>query len=135
MVDYEDTIYTQIATKLREEYDPIRVLPEPVQAIAAFPAVIITEMTNVAYEPSADSASAENHVRLMFEVNIYSNKVTGKKHESKQIRNAIDQEFLNMGFVRVFCQPVENLKDATIYRIVARYAAIVSTDGMIYSRR
>ena len=46
---------------------------------AAFPAVMIEEKANSIYRKSQDSGSVENHASLMYEVNVYSNKQTGKK--------------------------------------------------------
>jgi hypothetical protein len=70
----------------------------------------------------------------MYEVNVYSNKVTGKKSECKAIIALIDREMLALGFVRSTLTPVPNMNDSTIYRMVARYRATVSSDNKIYRR-
>lgn len=134
MIDYESILYTKMAKKLRSEFNPISVYGEVVKAPATFPSVMIEEKHNSSFSQTADSGSTENHALTMYEVNIYSNKTSGKKHECKTILAIIDEEFIGLGFERVIAQPIDNLEDATIYRIVARYQAVLSTDGIVYRR-
>ena len=75
-----------------------------------------------------------NHARLMYEVNVYSNKQIGKKSECKAIFKVIDDEFATMGFTRILKEPISNLEDATIYRLAGRYTAVVSKNKEIYRR-
>ena len=69
----------------------------------------------------------------MYEVNVYSNKTSGKKSECKEIIAVIDDILLGLGFTRTMKNPV-SMDDATIYRMVTRYTAIVSTNQTIYRR-
>ena len=74
----------------------------------------------------------ENAVLSMFEVNIYSNKASGKKSEAKAIANTVDAFFSSIGYTRTMRNQVPNLNDSTIYRIVCRYEANVDKDLWIY---
>ena len=74
----------------------------------------------------------ENAVQSMFEVNVYSNKVSAKKSEAKAIAATADDFFSSIGYTRTFREQVPNLKDASIYRIVCRYEAVVDQDLWIY---
>lgn len=134
MIDIENEVFNRIATRLREEFNPISVYGEYIKSPAVFPAVIIEERGNSAHERTQDSGSVENHARLMYEVNVYSNKQSGKKSECKAIFKIIDGEFASMGFTRVLKEPIPSLEDATIYRMIGRYTAVVSTDKVIYRR-
>lgn len=134
MIDYENWIYTLIATALRDEFESINVYGEVVRKPAEFPTVMIDERNNSALERTQDSGSLENHAQLMYEVNVYSNKQAGKKAECKAILKVIDDEFQKLGFTRTLKEPIDNLDDATIYRMVARYTAVISADGTIYRR-
>ncbi len=134
MIDIENEVFNRIATRLREEFNPISVYGEYIKSPAVFPAVIIEERGNNAHERTQDSGSVENHARLMYEVNVYSNKQSGKKSECKSIFKMIDEEFASMGFTRILKEPIPNIEDATIYRMVGRYTAVVSTDKVIYRR-
>lgn len=76
----------------------------------------------------------ENHAQVLYEVNVYSNKTSGKKTECKAIIALIDSKMEALGFTRTLMNPVPNEEDATVYRMVARYRAIVSKNKTIYRR-
>lgn len=134
MIDIENQIFEKISTALRAEFNPIFVSGELVKAPATFPAVYIEEKANNAYQRTQDSGSLENHVSLMYEINVYSNKKTGKKSQCKEIFKIIDNEFQKLGFTRTLKEPIPNLESGTIYRMVGRYTAVVSVGGTIYRR-
>ena len=134
MIDIENQIFGKISTALHAEFDPIFVSGELVKAPATFPAVYIEEKANSAYQRTQDSGSLENHVSLMYEINVYSNKQVGKKSECKAIFAVIDNEFQKIGFTRIMKEPVANLEDGTIYRMIGRYTAVVSVGGIIFRR-
>ena len=98
------------------------------------PYVTLVVVDNVVYEPFINSARIENAVNIMVEVNVYSNKTSGKKEECKKLMKTIDDTLSDLNLVRTFCQPTPNLEDATVYRITARYRAIVDKNLIIYRR-
>lgn len=133
MIDIEHEVYQRIVNKLTSAFPKIYTYGEGMPSKARFPCVIIEEADNYAYDKTQDSASLENHAVVMYEVNIYSNKVNGKKDECKKIQKIVDSEFLAMGFTRV---SVSNLSsnNATLYRIVSRYTGVVSDKEKIHRR-
>ena len=134
MIDIENDVFNTVATRVREKYPNIYMTGEYVKSPSSFPAASLVEMDNSSLEDTIDSGSNENHANVMYEVNVYSNKTTGKKSECKAIIALIDQEMLALGFVRSSLTPVPNMNDSTIYRMVGRYRAIVSSDLKIYRR-
>lgn len=134
MIDIENEVFNTIATVLRKEYGPISVYGEYVKSPATFPTVMIEERSNSALEKTQDSGNVENHVSVMYEVNVYSNKTSGKKSECKAIFATLDAEFNKLGFTRITKEPIANLDDATIYRMIGRYTAVVSIGKIIYRR-
>ena len=100
----------------------------------SFPCVSLVEADNQSYRQSQTTDSLENHASLLYEVNIYSNKTKGKKAECKAIAAIIDNELARLGFTRSMLNPIPNEEDATIYRMVGRYKAIVSKNNVIYRR-
>lgn len=134
MIDIENEVYNRVAIRIREQYPDTFIAGEYVNSPSSFPAVSLVEMENSIRESTIDSGSNENHADVMYEVNVYSNKTTGKKSECKAIIALIDAEMTAMGFVRSTLTPVPNEYDATIYRMVGRYRAAVSTDHKIYRR-
>ena len=134
MIDVESSIFDNIAKAVRAEYPKIFIAGEYVKVPSKFPCVTLMEMDNQSYQRTEDSGSGENHVSVMYEVNVYSNKSVGKKSECKAIAALIDEQMLALGFARTMLQPIPNLDDATIYRMVGRYSAIISKDKAIYRR-
>lgn len=136
MIDVESQVFTLIATALREEYGAsnIFVAGEYVSQPSKFPAILIVEQENTVYRRGSDSERIENFADVMYQVDVYSNKSKGKKAECKEIIGKIDALFAQMGFTRTFLNPVQNMNDATIYRMTARYTAVVSRDEIIYRR-
>lgn len=134
MIDIESFLFSQIAGSLRSTYEGIFVSGEYVDSPAKFPAVTIVESDNSVLQKMRTAApNLENAVSLMYEVNVYTNSVGYKKSEAKYIIETIDNEFSKMGFTRTMCNPVSNLQDATIYRIVARYEGVADKDFRIYT--
>lgn len=134
MIDIENEVFDRVATRVREQFPNIFMVGEYVKSPSSFPAVSLMEMDNAIRVSTVDSGSNENHADVMYEVNVYSNKTTGKKSECKAIMALIDTEMTAMGFVRVTLTPVPNEYDSTIYRMVGRYRAAVSTDHKIFRR-
>ena len=134
MIDIENEVFDRVVTRVREQFPDIFMAGEYVSSPASFPAVSFVEMDNANRESTVDSGSNENHANVMYEVNVYSNKAVGKKSECKQITALIDSEMVAMGFVRSTLTPVPNEYDSTIYRMVGRYKAAVSSDHTIYRR-
>lgn len=133
MIDVENEIFTKVATELRTRFPKVNVYGEDVRSPSSFPCVSIVEADNYTVKRTQDSGSNENHANLLYEVNVYSNKTSGKKTECKEIIAVIDNILLGLGFTRTMKNPV-SMDDATIYRMVTRYTAIVSTNQTIYRR-
>ena len=134
MIDIENEVFDRVAKRVSEQFPNIFMTGEYVKSPSSFPAVSLAEMDNYTLESTVDSGSNENHANVMYEVNVYSNKTTGKKSECKKIMALIDEEMTAMGFVRLTLTPVPNEYDSTIYRMGGRYRAAVSADCKIYRR-
>lgn len=133
MIDIENQIVDMLIKALRDEFQSIYVYGEAVKAPAGYPCVTIVEQSNTVAQQYIDSGGIENAVDVMYEVNIYSNLSKGKKQEAKKIRNFINDVLDKAGFVRTISQPVTNLNDISIYRILSRYEARID-DNFICRR-
>ena len=131
MIDIENDVFDYVAKALRTSFPGITVISDFVEAPAKFPTVTLVEADNRILQRMRTD-NIENAVSVMYELNIYSNKAVGKKSEAKSIANAIDGLFNDLGFTRTFREQIPNMKDATIYRIVCRYEAVVDKTLMIY---
>ena len=134
MIDIESEVYARITTALRSSYNPIYITNEETRTPSKFPFTSIVEIDNYVYKRTMDSGNNENHAQVVYEVTVASNKTTGRKAECKAILSDIDKIFTGIGFTRSMTNPVP-MEDATIFKLVARYSAIVDTSGKIYNRR
>ena len=130
LIDPENIIFSAVATALRDKYD-VFVSGEYTDLPAKFPAVTIVQIDNAIVQRMR-TTNIENAVSVAMEVNVYTNTVGYKKSEAKDIMETVDEEFTKLGFARTMCNPVANLQDATIYRMVARYEATVDKDLWVY---
>lgn len=131
MIDIENDVFSYIAAELRSSFPGIQVYGEFVETPARFPAVTLVEADNRTVERMRTN-HVENAVLSMMEMNVYSNKASGKKTEAKAIATRADELLTSIGYTRTFREQVPNLKDATIYRIVCRYEAHVDKNLVIY---
>ena len=134
MIDCENEIFSTVAESVRKAYPSVFISGEYVRTPSKFPFVSLIEMSNTVYDRTQTSGSLENHASLMYEVNVYSNKKSGKKSECKAIASLIDNELATLGFSRTMLQPIPNMDDATIYRMTGRYTAVISKDKKLYRR-
>jgi hypothetical protein len=134
MIDIESEVFTAVANEVRATYTGLYMVGEYVKSPSTFPCVSIVETDNQVYRNTRTSSVTENHAQVMYEVNVYSNKKTGKKAQCREIMSAIDTAMTRLGFTRTLLNPVPNEDDATIYRMVGRYRAIVDRNQTIYRR-
>lgn len=128
MIDIENQVIDMVIKALREKFKTIYVYGEAVQVPAGYPCVTIVEQNNSVAQKYIDSGGIENAVDVMYEVNVYSNLSKGKKQEAKSIRNIVNDIMERVGFVRTISQPVINLNDTSIYRILTRYEARIDSN-------
>lgn len=100
---------------------------------STFPTVCVEEIENSTYDLSADSFSNENHASVGYEINVFTNDVSGKKQNAKDILAVIDRMLIARGFSRV-SENALSLDNGTKYRLIARYRATVGKDEIIYRR-
>ena len=126
MIDIEAKIYSPITEALREEFPDIFVTSEPVATSAKFPAVSIVQEDNYMSVNRLDNSGKERYATLMFQVDVYSNKSSGRKSQCKQIMNFVDEMLFKLNFTRINLTPLP-MADEGYYRYNARYRA--ETDG------
>lgn len=133
MIDVEADVFDYVSKRLKSEYINIYVASVKKRIPSSFPAVQIVETSNTTSTDMSDSEELENFADLMYEVEVYSNLESGAKRQAKAIIGFVSDRFKELGFVRQFCNPIENA-DRSIYRYTARFIARASTDKVIYQR-
>lgn len=133
MIDVEAAVFNRVAEKFDIAYPNGTRVSEPIDAPASFPCMSLVEADNATYTGSLDSAMTEHDSWLMYELNVYSNLASGAKQQCKEIIALVDDELLAMGFTRTFCHQTKNA-DTKIYRMTARYRAVISEELRIYRK-
>ena len=134
MNDFENEIFTAVAAETRSKHPGIVAKGEFVRSPAAFPMLALSEYENVQVDALMDSSHEEKYSGLGFRLQVFSNKVDGKKAEAKAIYATADKTLRGMGFRRRTYATTPEIYDSTIYSITATYEAVVDVYGVIYKR-
>ena len=124
MIDIENLVCDRVFRAVNTVYPDAVCYSEYVEIPEAFPCVTCYEADNRTYRESDDDQLKDHQVRVMYEINVYSNKQFGKKAEAKAIADIVDEAMLSMKFSRSMRSQIPNI-DRTIYRVTMRYEAIV----------
>lgn len=133
MIDYDDDIITAVESALEDEYPNVPLYDESIPGDADFPCVVMEEIDNYVYQQTIDSGSNENHIVSAYEISVYSNRTRGKKAECKRIFATVSDTLTGLGFTRLSANPIQMI-DATVYRLIGRFTAVVAKNGDIYRR-
>ena len=126
MIEIESKVYSPIATALKAQYNGIYVTSEPAPTPSKPLAVSIVQQDSYSSARMQDNTLKEKFATVMFQVDVYSNKQTGKKSQCKEVMNVIDKMLFEMNFMRMSLNPIP-MEDSGYYRLTARYRA--ETDG------
>lgn len=126
MIDIESKIYSLCRAAILAEDSTVFVTSEPTATSAKFPCVSIVQQDNYMSVNKLDNSGRERFATLMFQVDAYSNKASGKKSQCKKLINIVDQIMFDLNFTRLSLTPIPMENDG-YYRITARYRA--ETDG------
>lgn len=124
MIDVEKIVFNTVYNAVKAVSPNAAVYGETVERAAKFPSVTVMETDNVTYKKTLDDANHEHHAQVTYEINVYSDKQKGNKKECRAILAAADAAMQGMNFVRLMTTQLPNV-DRTIYRMYARYRAIV----------
>lgn len=134
MIDMEAEIFNEVSKRVRERYPDIFMTGEYVKTPSSFPCVSLVEVDNATFRNTQTTESRENHVAVMYELTVYSNRTKEKKAECKEIAGFIDEILMGLNFTRTMLEPVPNQDNATIYRMLGRYRAVISKEKIIFRR-
>ena len=136
MIDYETDIYDTVVERVRTVFqnDELEIAGDTLKKPAKLPFMSIEEINNYTDEATMTTDNGDVFAVVTYDVNIYTNDISGKKIHAKRILEVVDEAFVSLNFRRVQKDIVPNLSDATVYRITARYRAVVGHDGKLYRR-
>ena len=131
MIDVENFLYDAVAAEMPQK---VYCSSGFQREIDAFPHFTLTVENNSVYENEITSGGIENAIQIAIEINAYSNNVGTRRSECKEIISIADNVLNKIGLIRVSCKPTPNISDMTIYRITARYRAVVDKKLIFYRR-
>lgn len=134
MIDVEVDLFDELARAILEEYPDAFVSSEYVEAPPQFPAISIIETNNVTNENTEDSSGEEVMSALTYTVNVYSNSQSNAKQECKAISKVIDTRMRQCNMTRIMSSVVDNVRDPSVYRMIARYTGLVDRNLVMYRR-
>ena len=134
MIDFENEIFTAVATAIRASHAGTTIKGEYVRSPASFPHVSVSEIDNVNVDALADSSGEEKYAGLGYRLQVFSNKEGGRKTEAKAIFKTADQILCGMGFRRRTYSTTPEIYNSTIFSITATYEGIADLNGVIYKR-
>ena len=134
MIDMETEIFNEVSKKVRERYPYIFMTGEYSKIPPSFPCISLVEVDNAIFRNTQTTESMENHVEVTYELNVYSNRIKGKKAECKEIAGFIDKILIGLNFTRTMLEPIPNQDNATIYRMLGRYRAVIGKTNTIFRR-
>jgi len=127
MIDIENLVYDRLSTAIKTAHTTVQTSSEYLDAPSSFPFVSIVEADNSVYRKTQTTDGKERHAETMFDINVYSNKKSGRKAEAKKIANTIDTNMESYGFTRITKLATPNADDS-IYRITLRYQGVVAKE-------
>ena len=134
MIDYANTVFTTVATAVRDNHIGVTVIGEYVRKPSKFPTVTLDEISNVMVDYLEDSSNEETYAGLTYRLQVFSNNTSGKKAEARAIFATADKVMLGLGFRRVTYTTTPEIYESTIYSITATYEAVIDANGVIYAQ-
>lgn len=134
MNDVEVELFDEVASAVLAKHPDAFVSSEHVEVPPHFPAVSVIETDNVTDVRSEDSSGEEVRSALVYTVNVYSNAEGRAKGECKGIVGIVSRVMRSCNMTRTMCSVVDNARDPTVYRMVARYTGLVDQDQVMYRR-
>lgn len=131
MIDVESEVYTRVARAVRGRFARIDISDDYTKTPSVFPHVSVIEEDNSDVQRlTSDSGEM---AQLVYNVNVYSNKTSGKKSEARAIMKVVDEVMRSMNALCTFRHPIPNMQNHSIYRLTAQY--VLMADGKHFYRR
>ena len=131
MISIDSEVITAVRDAITEAHGKCFVSGEYLRSVSELPAVSILEMNNYVPTRAIDSGTVENYAEIMYQIDVYSADRSTKKSSARELMKTADEVMIGMGFRRISLNPLPNVNNATIFRMTARYQAVVTKEGYI----
>lgn len=123
MIDIENLVFDRVYTALSQLHPSANITAGYDEKTAVFPTVVVRQTNSQPYRSSATDDCSENHVRITFEIEVYSDRENTGRSECKEILSDADTIMQSMKFRRVHLNRPLNI-DRTLWRQYGRYEVI-----------
>ena len=144
MIDIESKIFMLVYNAVQAKDPSIYVTSETDVAPPSFPAVYVEQIDSYDLPEHRISSRQEIYRVVVTEIQVYSNKASGKKAEAKSIFAVIDNALRGAG-LRLTTSNYVDLTDnrnasvsnrnQAIIRLLGRYECLANEGGNIFARR
>ena len=124
MIDVENLVFDTFYNAFHALHPDANITAGYDEQNAIVPCVVVRQTNSQPYRNSATDDCAENHTRITFEVEVFSDKADTGRSECKELLNDADTIMQSMKFRRIHLNRPLNI-DRTLYRQYARYEVIV----------
>ena len=125
MIDIENLVFNTVFDAVASVRSTVPVSKGYIEQNAVYPCIVLRETNNVAYDNSATDDCSENHARVTYQVDIYSDKEDTARSECRDLLNLVDGIMQGMKFRRTYMSEPMNIS-RSVYRQYARYTVIVA---------
>ena len=132
MINNASEIFDRITTALKSSDSAVKTSSVYVNAPSSYPFVSIELIEDSVYELGVDSGDIENFANMTYELNVYTKGDT-RMSKAYKLLGVADDLLKSIGFTRIIIQPMQD-QNETLYRIIARYEAVVGKDLKVYRR-
>ena len=129
MIDIHNQVYTRLFDCLS---DVCVVESEYTVTPSKYPCVTVDESSNRDVTWTFDSSEKKKFARVVYTIQIFSNKEGGRKQEARKIFGMVGDLMWDMGFSQTAFATRPQVYNSSTYCIAAQYTAIVREDGAIF---
>lgn len=129
MTDIENKVFDTVCNAVQAAFPGTMMYSKDTEMSATYPAGTVVETDNVPVLQTSTDDNSENHARLSYEINFYSDKQTGAKRECRDLMKVADTAMKSLKFRRIMARQLDNI-DRTLCRMYARYEVIVGEETL-----
>ena len=123
MIEISNLVFDTVYNQTIQQYPSANITAGYDEQIASPLTVIVRETNNQPYRDSATDNCSENHSRITFEVEVFSDKENTGRSECEEVLDFVDTVMQSMKFRRIHKNRPINI-DRTRWRQYARYEVI-----------
>ena len=124
MIDIENLVFNTVFNAVSLVREDAHIGKGYVQTLSEFPYIAVHEVDNAPYQSTDTDDSAENYTRVIYQVDVYSDKAGTARSECKELIALVDGIMQSMKFRRQRLNEPVNI-ERTVFHQYARYSAIV----------